>query len=159
MPSRRSLLAAAVAVVGAGCSSRGESDVNPADHVPDDWHKEPERGLADPLTMDASTLSQRPKNDCPYLAAETGAEVLEDRLDHPDNVYGGGCCLTVDGQDRVTVWERHVMLSRDGTVTSSPNIEFQTVREAAPRTIQAPDESHHDCQIPVYVQDVMTQAN
>ena len=159
MPSRRSLLAAAVAVVGAGCSSSDEPDVDPSEHVPDDWHDEPERGLADPLTMDASKLSQHPKNDCPYLAAETGTKALKDRLDNPENVYGGGCCQTVDGHDRVTVWERHVILSRDGNVISSPTIDFQTVREAAPRTIQAPEESDHDCQIPVYVVDVMSQAD
>ena len=159
MPSRRSVLAAAVAVVGAGCSSSGESDVDPAEHVPDDWHDEPERGLADPLTMDAGKLSQHPQNDCPYLAAEFGGEVLEDRLDDPENVSGGGCCQTIDGHDRVTVWERLVMLSRDGDVISSPNVEFQTVREAAPRRIQAPEESDHDCQIPVYVVDIMVQAD
>ena len=104
MASRRSLLAAAVAVVGAGCSTSGEADVDPADHVPDDWHDEPERGLADPLTMSASKLSQHPKSDCPYLAAEIGAKALENRLDDPENVYGGGCCPTVDGHDRVTIW-------------------------------------------------------
>ena len=159
MPSRRSVLAAAVAVVGAGCSSSDESDVDPADHVSDDWHDEPERGLADPLTMSANTLSQQPQNECPYLAAEIGAEVLKERLDDPKNVYGGGCCQEVAGHDRVTIWERHVRLGRDGNVISSPTIEFQTVREAAPRTIQAPDESDHDCQIPVYVVDVMSQAD
>ncbi len=159
MPSRRSVLAAAVAVVGAGCSSSGESDVDPADHVPDDWHDEPERGLADPLTMDASKLSQHPQNKCPYLAAETGGKALEDRLDNPENVSGGGCCPEVDGHDRVTIWERYVMVGRDDEVISSPNIEFQTLREAAPRTIQAPEESDHDCQIPVYVQDVMSQVD
>jgi hypothetical protein len=156
MPSRRSLLASAVALVGAGCLSRGESDVDPAEHVPDDWHEDPKRGLADPLTMSASKLSEHPQNDCKYLAAETGAEVLEDRLDNPENVYGGGCCRAVDGHDQVIVWERHVTVNRDGNVISSPNIEFQTVREAAPRTIQAPEESDHDCQIPVYVKDVMS---
>ena len=159
MPSRRSLLATAVAVVGAGCATSGEADVDPAEHVPDDWHDEPERGLADPLTMSASELSQQPQSDCPYLAAEFGAEVLEDRLDDPENVFGGGCCREVDGHDRVTIWERHVMLSRDGEVISSPSIEFQTVREAAPRTLKAPEESDHDCQIPVYVLGVMSQAN
>lgn len=159
MPSRRSLLAAAVAVVGAGCLSSGESDVDPAEHVPDDWHDEPERGLADPLTMDASKLSQHPQNKCPILAAETGAKVLKDRLDNPENVSSGGCCQEVDGHDHVTVWQRYVTLGRDGNVISSPNIEFQTLREAAPRTIQAPDASDHDCQIPVYVQDSMSQVD
>lgn len=158
MPSRRSILAA-VAVAGAGCSSSGEPDVDPADHVPDDWHAEPERGLADPLTMDASKLAEHPPNKCPYLATETGAKVLKDRLDNPENVSGGGCCQEVDGHDRVTVWQRRVTLGRDGTVISSPNIEFQKVREAAPRTIKAPEESDHDCQIPVYVVDVMVQAD
>lgn len=159
MPSRRSLLTAAVAMGGAGCSNRGGTDVDPADHVPDDWHDEPERGLAEPFTMNASTLSQQPQNECPYLAAETGAELLTDRLDDPKNVFGGGCCQEVAGHDRVTIWERHVRLSRDGNVISSPTIEFQTVLEAAPRTIQAPDESDHDCQTPVYVVDVMSQAD
>jgi hypothetical protein len=157
MPSRQSLLVSAVAVVGAGCLSRGESDIDPAEYVPDDWHEIPKRGLADPLTMSASKLSDYPQNECPYLAAETGAEALEDRLDDPENVYGGGCCQEIDGHDQVTVWERQVTVGQNGNVVSSPNIEFQTVREAAPRTIQAPEESDHDCQIPVYVQDVMSQ--
>lgn len=159
MPSRRSLLAAAVAMVGAGCSTSGDSDVDPAEHVPDDWHEDPARGLADPITMDASELSQHPKNDCPHLAAETGAKVLEDRLGDPENVYGGGCCREVDGHNRATVWERHVTLGRDGEVISSPTIEFQTVREAAPRTIKPPGDSDHDCELPVYVVDVMLQAD
>jgi len=159
MPSRRSLLAAAVAMVGAGCSNNGESDVDPSEHVPDGWHAEPERGLADPLTMSASKLSQHPQNKCPYLAAETGGKALKDRLDNPENVSGGGCCQEVDGYDRVTVWQRFVLLGRDGDVISSPNIEFQTLREAAPRTIQAPDDSDHDCELPVYVQDAMSQAD
>lgn len=159
MPSRRSLLAAAVAVVGAGCSSSGESDVDPAEHVPDEWHDEPERGLADPLTMDARKLSQHPQNKCPYLAAEAGGRALENRLDDPENVSGGGCCQEVDGHDRVTVWQRHVFVGRDSSVISSPTIEFQTVLEAAPRTIQAPADSDHDCQIPVYVQDAMSHVD
>lgn len=157
MPSRRSILTAAVAVVGAGCSSSGESDVDPADHVPDDWHDEPERGLADPLTMSASTLSEHPQSDCPYLAAETAAKVLEDRLDNPDNVSGGELSSEVDGHDQAIVWARNVTLSRDGEDVSSPTIEFQTLRESAPQTIQAPEESDHDCQIPVYVVDRMSQ--
>lgn len=158
MPSRRSILASAIAVAGAGCSTRSdESDVDPADHVPDDWHDDPERGLADPFTMSASKLAEQPQNKCPYLAAETGAELLEDRLDNPESVSGGGCCQSVDGHDRVTIWERQVLLSREGNVISSPSIEFQTLREAAPRTIQAPEGSDHDCQIPVYVMDVMPQ--
>lgn len=152
MPSRRSILAA-VAAVGAGCSTGSESDVDPADHVPDNWHEDPKRGLADPLTMSTSRLSQRPQSDCPHLAAETAAEVLEDRLGEPENVHGGELSREVDGHDRAIVWVRNVTLSRDGEVVSSPTIEFRTVREAAPRTIAAPEESDHDCQVPVYVVD------
>lgn len=157
MPSRRSLLVAAVAVVGAGCATSGESEVDPADHVPDDWHEEPERGLADPLTMDASTLSEHPQSDCPSLAANTAAKALEDQFGDPENVSGGELSSEVDGHDRAVVWVRNVRRGRDGEVVSSPTIEFQTLREAAPRTIQAPDESDHDCQIPVFVMDRMTQ--
>lgn len=157
MPSRRSVLAAAVAVVGAGCSRSGESDVDPADHVPDDWHDEPERGLADPLTLDAGELSQHPQSDCPSLAANTAAEVLEDRLGDPDNVSGGELSSVVDGHDSAIVWSRTVTLSRDGEVVTAPTIEFQTLREAAPRTIRAPDGSDHDCAIPVYVVDRLIQ--
>lgn len=103
MPSRRSLLAAAVIVVGAGCSTSSESDVDPAEHVPDDWHAEPERGLADPFTMSASKLSQYPQSDCPSLAAESAAKLLEDRLGNPDNLSGGEMSLEVDGHDRAIV--------------------------------------------------------
>lgn len=157
MPSRRSFLATAVAVVGAGCSLSGETDVDPAGHVPDDWHGEPERGVADPLTMDASTLSEHPQSDCPSLAANTAAKVLEDRVGDPENVTGGELSSVIDGHDRAVVWVRNVRRGRDGGVVSSPTIEFQTLREAAPQTIQTPDGSDHDCRIPVFVMDRMTQ--
>lgn len=158
MPSRRALLAAAVAVVGAGCFSRGESDIDPSEHVPDDWHENPERGLADPITMKASKLSQYPKSDCPSLAANTAVEVLRDRLEEPENISGGELSKEVDGHDRAIVWVRNVRLSRDGDVVSSPSIQFQTLREAAPRRIQAPEGSDHECQIPVFVMDRVSQA-
>lgn len=156
MPSRRSLLAAAVAVFGAGCSTSGESAVIPADHVPDDWHGEPERGLADPLTMDANQLDQRPRSDCPYLAADIAIETVEERLDNPAAITSTGCCAEVDGRD-VAVVSRQLLLNREGEVTSSPDIDFQTVREATPRVVKASEESDHSCQVPVYVADRMGQ--
>lgn len=157
MPSRRSLLATAVGVVGAGCSSSGESDIDPADHVPDSWHEEPERGLAAPLTMNARDLSQHPQSDCPSLAAKSAAKALEDRLGNPENVSGGELSQVVDSHDSAILWVRTVRVSQNGEVISSPNVEFQTLREAAPQTVKAPDDSDHDCQIPVFVMDRMSQ--
>lgn len=159
MPSRRSILAAAITVTGAGCSISGESEIDPADHVPDDWHEEPERALGEPVTMDVRKVSEHPQNKCPYLAAETVPEVLEQRLEDPENVVGGGCCRGVNGYDRATFVERHVRLSRDGDVISSPNIEFRAVREAAPRTVKAPENSDHTCRLPVYFVDILLQAD
>lgn len=155
MPSRRSILAAAVTMAGSGCSGRSQTSVDPADHV-DDWHDEPKRGLADPYTMHSVDLSQHPPGDCHVIARETINYVINARLDRPENV-SGGCCREIDGHDRAATVHRYLSVARDGEVVSTPKIEFQTVREAIPRTVKAPDESDHECHHPVYVVDSVSQ--
>ena len=122
----------------------------------------PRRGIPplqgwEEVKMDPRQLARRPQSDCPHLATETAVEAFEDRLGDPDNVSGGELSSVVDGHDPAIVWVRTLRLGRDGEVVSSPTIEFRTVREAAPRTIRAPDESDHDCQIPVFVMDRAVQ--
>ena len=157
MPSRRSVLATAVAVVGAGCSSSGESDVDPADHVLNDWHDEPERGLADTVTIPSNEIEQQRPPRCQDLAPSTVHEVIDERLDDQSYIVVSGCCRQVDGHEQPTVVERILTLNRDGEVVSSPKIEFQTVREATPRTVRAPEESDFDCEKAVFVVDSMEQ--
>ena len=155
MPSRRSILSAAVAMVGAGCITTDEPEINPDEHVPDEWHDEPQRGLSDPITMIESELSQHPHDDCPYLAAETVSEAIDERLDDPEHVSGGGCCEEINGHERAIVAERLLTVDRDGEVVSSPNVTFQAMREVIPRTVKASEASDHTCRVPVYVEDTM----
>lgn len=156
MPSRRSILAATAATMaGAGCSGRSQTYVDPADHV-DDWHDEPKRGLADPHTMHSVDLSQHPPGECHIIAREIVDYVIKARLDRPENV-SGGCCGEIDGHDRAASVHRYLRVDRGGEVVSTPDIGFQTVREAIPRTVNAPDESDRDCHHPVYVVDSVSQ--
>lgn len=159
MPSRRSILAAAVAMVGAGCSNRGETDVDPSNHVPDDWHDEPQRGLADPINRTVE-VDVNVKRECSSAAETIVHDVLQTQLNAPDNVHSGGG-ETDDGVAAVFVYRR-LSINREGAVISSPEITFQSIREAVPESVQVTTttgSSEHTCQLPVYVVDSMEQAD
>lgn len=169
MPSRRAVLATGTIAL-AGCSNlealeRDGSMPDPEEHVPDGWHDGPRRGLADPVErsreFDGDEGVLGPKNECPFAAARTVHDVIDDRLDDPQNVYGGGCCRETDAGESVVV-ERVIHVGRSGTVVSSPSIEFRTVREATPRHVDMTvslGDVEHSCRVPVYVADVMSRAD
>lgn len=169
MPSRRAVLATGTAAL-AGCSNLealepGEQTPDPEEHVPDEWHDEPRPGLADPIErsreFDGDEGVLGPKAECPYAAARTVHDVIDDRLGDPQNVAGGVCCRETDAGESVVV-ERMIHVGRSGTVVSSPSIEFRTVREATPRHVDMTvslGSVEHSCRVPVYVRDVMVQAD
>lgn len=168
MPFRRAVLATGTVTL-AGCSDLealepGEQTPNPADHVPDEWHDEPRPGLADPIErsreFDGDEDVLGPKAGCPYAAARTVHDVIDDRLGDPQNVAGGGCCRETDDGERTVIVERLIHVGRSGTVVSSPSVEFRTVREATPRYVDMTvslGDVEHACRVPVYVRDVMMQ--
>lgn len=106
--------------------------------------------------FDSVDLSQHPPGDCHIIARENVDYVIKVRLDSPENV-SGDCCWEVDGNDQAASLHRYLRVDREGEVVSSPDIEFQTVREATARTVKAPDKSDYDCHHPVYVADSMSQ--
>lgn len=170
MPSRRAVLAAGTASL-AGCSDlealeRDESMPDPEEHVPDEWHDEPEPGLADPIErsreFDGDEGVLGPKAECPYAAARTVHDVIDDRLGDPQNVAGGGCCRETDDAERTVIVERLIHVGRSGTVVSSPSVEFRTVREATPRHVDMTvslGDVEHACRVPVYIRDVMVHVD
>lgn len=145
--------------------AREPEEPDPTEHVPDEWHDEPRRGLADPLersrALTAEEVSLGPKGDCPYAAARTVHDVIDDRLGDPENVAGGGCCRETDAGESVVV-ERMIHVGRHGTVVSSPTVEFHGLREATPRYVDMTvsfGDVEHACRVPAYVRDVMVQAD
>lgn len=146
-------------MVGAGCSNRGETDVDPSNHVPDDWHDEPQRGLADPLSLTVE-VDANVTRECSTAAESIVHEVLQSQLTSPDNVHSGGG-KTDDGVAAVFVYRR-LSINREGAVVSSPVITFQSIREAVPESVQVTTttgSSDHTCHLPVYVADSMEQAD
>jgi hypothetical protein len=159
MPSRRAVLATGILVFSGGCSSRGDPDVDPADHVPDGWHDEPKRGLADPIDRTVE-VDANVKRECDSTAVTTIDEEIRTRLDAPDNVHSGGG-ETEDGTSAVFVYRR-LSINRDGAVISSPEITFESIRVATPKSVEitaTTGDSFHSCRLPVYVVDSMVQAD
>ena len=167
MPSRRALMSTGTVAL-AGCSKLGalEADEpNPEEHVPDEWHDEPKRGLADPLErsreLDGETDTLGPEGECPFAAARAVDDVIRDRLCDLQNVAAGGCCRETDAGEQIVV-ERRIHVGRSGTVISSPSVELRTVREATPRYVEMTvglGDVEHACRLPVYVADVMVHAD
>lgn len=159
MPSRRSVLAAAVAMVGAGCSNRGETDVDPSNHVPDDWHDEPQRGLADPINRTVE-VDANVKRECSSTAEIIVHDEIQTQLNAPENVQSIDG-ETDDGVPAIFVY-RLLTINRKGEVMLSPEITFQSIREAVPESVYVTTttgNSEHSCQFPVYVVDSIVQAD
>jgi hypothetical protein len=162
MPSRRAVLAASMATL-AGCSSLVSTDPDPENHVPDEWHDEPKRGLADPrdVTEDVDPDEIYDLDiECPYVAGRAALEPVHAQLDDLENVGGAGCCIEIDGVEAVVI-ERVIFAHRDGSVGSSPSFTFRKLRKATPRTVTATvsdGSNEHTCEVPVFNEDVMVFA-
>lgn len=167
MPSRRAVLATGTVALP-GCSNlealeRDESMPDPEEHVPDGWHDEPRRGLADPLersrALTAEEVSLGPKGDCPSAAAGAVRDAIRDRLGDLENVAGAVWRRETDAGERmVVVVQRMIHVGRSGTVVSSPSVEFRTLREATPRYVDMTvsfGDVEHACRVPAYVEDTM----
>ncbi|MFC7312985.1 hypothetical protein ACFQNI_10685 [Salinirubellus salinus] len=66
----------------------------------------------------------------------------------------------VDGDDRVLV-SRYVLLDRSGDVVRAPEVPFEALRAAAPRTVVSTtryDDHTYTARLPVFVRDAIVQA-
>ena len=160
MPSRREL-SVALALALAGCFSSDSSDFDPDSHVPDKWHDEPKRGVAESLErsveMDPADLSGTLEDECDEAAGRNVSDVVRDRLDDPDNLVVF-CCSDVEGHEKSVIVNRRMSVSRGGNLLSAPDFTFEALRDATPEsaTITASMyDDEHTCSAPVFVEDVL----
>lgn len=184
MPSRRAVIASS-AIFLSGCTDSQLPDISstpdPNEHVPDEWHETPARGLAgsveakidiegevdyypDREAVRISSDEYRPAGEylrgrCPSIARRPVKELLQQRLDNPENVVGPRLFGADDEEPELRVL-RKIVIDRDGNVISSPNIKFDTVRKATPEN-SIPTvilgEFEHTCRVPVFVEDWIEQ--
>lgn len=156
MVSRRMVLGA-VTVGLAGCLSSGTDGFDPEDHVPDEWHENPKRGLAEPIEKTKSFNSGSHETTCEDEAIRIISEFVHSRVDDSTNINPVSCCEEINEEESIIVYRR-IEVSRDGDVVSSPNIGFKEVREATPARIKLTLESdtgEQTCIFPVYVKDTV----
>lgn len=158
MVSRRIILISTTAIL-AGCTSSEANDFTPDNHVPDDWHDSPEKGNAEQVERSVNADGNY-KRTCEETAVETVTEYVYDYLDDNTNIAPITCCQEIEGEASLIVYRR-IDLDRDRNVVSSPNAEFDEVREATPAAVTinllSNGSEEFVCSYPVYVKDSVEQ--
>ena len=161
MPSRRAVLGsvAACATAFAGCGALGGTATEaPADHVPGEWY-----GDRDPVGATGERLETTceiaPETDCRGHAEAATMDVLSTKLDSTKQLEASDLSKMADGDDRLLV-SRYVLLDRAGEVVRAPEVSFEALRAAAPRTVVATTayEDHtYTARLAVFVRDAIEQ--
>lgn len=88
---------------------------------------------------------------CVEAAARRAAERVSEILDTEDVAWA--LTSRVDGHHRAALVDVTTLLGRDGTVASTPDVDFDALVEAAPRTVSARYELEdltYEMDVPVY---------
>lgn len=88
----------------------------------------------------SSSYATTPENrwgttKCVEAAARRAAERVSEVLDTEDVAWA--VTSRVDGHDRAALVDVTTLLGRDGTVASTPDVDFDALVEATPRTVSA----------------------
>jgi hypothetical protein len=161
MSSRRAVLGsiAGLSATLAGCSALGgTSTADPADHVPGEWYgdRDPVRATGERLE---TTCESGPEADCRGHAEAATMDLLSTRLDSTKQLEASDLSKMADGDDRLLV-SRYVLLDRAGEVVRAPEVSFEALRTAAPRTVVATTayEDHtYTARLAVFVRDAIEQ--
>jgi len=158
-PSRRAVLRAVGGIGTAGLVSgcpggRSSDGIDPEAHVTD-WHETPDRGLADPITVEGNGTAELPCLDPAWNALESR---ITTRVDNLTGVSHGSS----GGHDQIE--EDHLTVTRtiyasEGEVESKPVVSFARLREVTPRTIRVEIQTEgtdRRCEWPVYLYDVVS---
>jgi len=181
MPSRRAVIASGVLTALAGCIAP-TAQPEPEELVPDEWHEEPKQGAADPIETkadieddveylpekeavridggDVVPVDQWLTVECRYVALDVVADIIRGQFGNPDGIAGPFVSSSLKEDDVVIRIDRRILLSSEGGVRTTPDIEFEEIRSVMPRYVDAEvvlDDFSHVCRIPVYIMDAKIQ--
>jgi hypothetical protein len=143
----------------AGCGALGGTATEaPADHVPGEWYgdRDPVRATGERLE---TTCETGPDSECRGHADRATMEALASRLDSTKQLEASDLSRMADSDDRLLV-SRYVLLDRSGEVVRAPEVSFEALRAAAPRTVVATtvyDEHAYTKRLAVFVRDGIVQ--
>lgn len=129
---------------------------DPTEHV-DDWQDERARGQADPITTDGTVDSGNVMEvKCGRVGMHGLRSYVDEQLGEPKGLaFSFGTDSKADHGDIFAVTRRLVVES-DGSILGTPEVSFETLVSATPRTITATaryEEKEYTCQHPAFVRD------
>lgn len=133
----------------------------PEEHV-EDWNDEPVRGRGDPVVGEQTVDSPPPvEEQCGWEAEDAVESAVKERANRPSAVQ---VSYTKSSELPDSGWfvsvSRVIVLSPEGKVRQLPEIAFDTILYAAPRTVSMTVGDGSDtvsCRYEVYVEDKVQQ--
>lgn len=129
---------------------------DPTEHV-DDWQDERVRGEADSLSTEGTVDSDSVMEvKCGRVGRDALQSNIEDQLGQIGAIEYSFGQDSEDEHEYILTVIRRLVVKRDGSVQGKPEVSFDILHSATPRTVTATaryDETKYTCQHPEFVQD------